>query len=112
MYKGEDRIENNFFTDIISLKSDEKVEVEALVIQGPKLATVLSQVRKLEASVLVLGQGKPSPFSCLFRCRSEEFVEQCINKAECLTLAVRKQSKGVGGYLISTRWQKDFWLLA
>ncbi|URE15314.1 Universal stress protein [Musa troglodytarum] len=89
-----------------------EVEVEALVIQGPKLATVLSQVRKLEASVLVLGQGKPSPFSCLFRCRSEEFVEQCINKAECLTLAVRKQSKGVGGYLISTRWQKDFWLLA
>ncbi|URE15312.1 Universal stress protein [Musa troglodytarum] len=56
-----------------------EVEVEALVIQGPKLATVLSQ---------------------------------CINKAECLTLAVRKQSKGVGGYLISTRWQKDFWLLA
>ncbi|CAL9104204.1 unnamed protein product [Musa textilis] len=92
-----------------------EVEVEALVIQGPKLATVLSQVRKLEASVLVLGQGKPSPFSwecSLFRCRSEEFVEQCINKAECLTLAVRKQSKGVGGYLISTRWQKDFWLLA
>jgi hypothetical protein len=42
----------------------------------------------------------------------EEFVEECINRAECLTLAVRKQSKGVGGYLISTRWQKNFWLLA
>ncbi|KAL2892924.1 hypothetical protein RDABS01_008833 [Bienertia sinuspersici] len=38
-----------------------EVEVEALVIQGPKLATVLSQVKKLEASVLVLGQKKPSP---------------------------------------------------
>lgn len=63
MYKGKDQIENNFFTDIIYLKSDEKVEVEALVIQGPKLATVLSQVRKLEASVLVLGQGKPPLFS-------------------------------------------------
>lgn len=63
MYKGKDQIENNFLTDIIYLKSDEKVEVEALVIQGPKLATVLSQVRKLEASVLVLGQAKPSPFS-------------------------------------------------
>lgn len=45
------------------MKCDEQVEVEALVIQGPKLATVLGQVRKLEASVLVLGQGKkPSPF--------------------------------------------------
>ncbi|KAG1328073.1 hypothetical protein COCNU_01G020070 [Cocos nucifera] len=89
-----------------------EVEVEALVIQGPKLATVLSQVRKLEASVLVLSQSKPSPFCCMFRSSSEEFVEQCINKADCLTLAVRKQSKGVGGYLISTRWQKNFWLLA
>lgn len=37
-----------------------KVEVEALVIQGPKLATVMSQVKKLEVSVLVLGQKKPS----------------------------------------------------
>lgn len=38
-----------------------QVEVEALVIQGPKLATVMSQVKKLEVSVLVLGQKKPSP---------------------------------------------------
>ncbi|XP_009396819.2 uncharacterized protein LOC103981801 [Musa acuminata AAA Group] len=89
-----------------------EVEVEALVIQGPKLATVLSQVRKLEASVLVLGQCKPSPLSCLLRSSSEEFVEQCISNADCLTLAVRKQRRGVGGYLISTRWQKNFWLLA
>ncbi|XVF64586.1 hypothetical protein PTKIN_Ptkin09bG0180400 [Pterospermum kingtungense] len=39
-----------------------EVEVEALVIQGPKLATVMSQVKKLEVSVLVLGQKRPSPF--------------------------------------------------
>ncbi|KAL6848580.1 hypothetical protein ACP4OV_021606 [Aristida adscensionis] len=89
-----------------------EVEVEALVIQGPKLATVLSQVKKLEASVLVLSQRKPSPFCCFMRCSGEEFVEECIERAECLTLAVRRQSKGVGGYLISTRWQKNFWLLA
>lgn len=91
-----------------------EVEVEALVIQGPKLATVLSQVKKLEASVLVLGQKKPSPImTCLFGVsNSEDFVEQCINNAECLTIGVRKQSKGMGGYLISTRWQKNFWLLA
>ncbi|CAL9060587.1 unnamed protein product [Musa banksii] len=109
---GEDDVPNLATLQAVCKACKPEVEVEALVIQGPKLATVLSQVRKLEASVLVLGQAKPSPFSCLFRCRSEEFVEQCINKAECLTLAVRKQSKGVGGYLISTRWQKDFWLLA
>lgn len=91
-----------------------EVEVEALVIQGPKLSTVLSQVKKLEASVLVLGQKKPSPImTCLFGLSdSEDFVEQCINNAECLTIGVRKQSKGMGGYLVSTRWQKNFWLLA
>ncbi|CAN6328157.1 unnamed protein product [Urochloa humidicola] len=89
-----------------------EVEVEALVIQGPMLSTVLSQVKKLEASVLVLSQRKPSPFCCFMRSSSEVFVEECISRAECLTLAVRRQSKGVGGYLISTRWQKNFWLLA
>ncbi|KAI3464506.1 hypothetical protein Pfo_021169 [Paulownia fortunei] len=91
-----------------------EVEVEALVIQGPKMDTVLSQVKKLEVSVLVLGQKKPSPFlNCLFlKSSTEEFVEQCINKLECLTIGVRKQSKGVSGYLISTRWHKNFWLLA
>ncbi|XP_061363974.1 uncharacterized protein LOC133307476 [Gastrolobium bilobum] len=93
-----------------------EVEVEALVIQGPKLATVMSQVKKLEVSVLVLGQKKPSSFfSCLCGSSSsstEEFVEHCINNAECLTIGVRKRSQGTNGYLISTRWQKNFWLLA
>lgn len=89
-----------------------EVEVEVLVVEGPKLETVLSQVRKLETSVLVLSQSKPSPFCCLFKTNSEDLVEQCINEAQCLTMAVRKQSMGVGGYLVSTRWQKNFWLLA
>ncbi|KAL3840003.1 hypothetical protein ACJIZ3_024594 [Penstemon smallii] len=91
-----------------------EVEVEALVIQGPKMATVMSQVKKLEVSVLVLGQKKPSPLlNCLcMRSSSEEFVEQCINTLECLTIGVQKQSKGVSGHLISTRWHKNFWLLA
>ncbi|BBG95642.1 Adenine nucleotide alpha hydrolases-like superfamily protein [Prunus dulcis] len=115
-----------------------EVEVEALVIQGPRLGTVISQVKKLEVSVLVLGQKKSSSLISwwvqfhkipilhlkliihpqselliLFGSSStEDFVEHCINNAECLTIGVRKQSKGVGGYLINTRWQKDFWLLA
>lgn len=94
--------------------SKPEVEVEALVIQGPKLATVMSQVKKLEVAVLVLGQKKPSPLlSCLCGGSStERFVEKCINGVDCLTIGVSKQSKGIGGYLISTRWQKNFWLLA
>ncbi|KAG8389751.1 hypothetical protein BUALT_Bualt01G0011200 [Buddleja alternifolia] len=94
--------------------SKPEVEVEALVIQGPKMATVMSQVKKLEVSVLVLGQKKPSPLlNCLcLKSSREEFVEECINTLDCLTIGVRKQSKGIGGYLISTRWHKNFWLLA
>ncbi|XP_073023147.1 uncharacterized protein [Primulina eburnea] len=91
-----------------------EVEVEALVIQGSKLGTVMSQVKKLEVSVLVLGQKEPSSLLyCLcLKSSTEEFVEHCIDTLECLTIGVRKQSGGVGGYLISTRWHKNFWLLA
>lgn len=69
-----------------------EVEVEALVIQGPKLATVMSQVKKLEVSVLVLGQKKPSLlFSCLCgtSSRSEEFAEKCINKVKKKGISIR-----------------------
>ncbi|WOL11937.1 hypothetical protein Cni_G20701 [Canna indica] len=89
-----------------------QVIVEVLVIQGPKLTTVLGQVKKLDVSVLVVKQSRPSLFCCMFRSRHEDFVEQCINRAECLTMAVKKQGGGVGGYLVSSRWQKNFWLLA
>ncbi|XP_038715759.1 uncharacterized protein LOC120009297 [Tripterygium wilfordii] len=91
-----------------------EVDVEALVIQGPKLSTVMSQVKKLEVSVMILGQKRPSPLiNCLCgSSTSEEFVELCIENADCLTIGVSKRSKGTGGYLISTRWQKNFWLLA
>ncbi|KAL6504544.1 hypothetical protein OROGR_026467 [Orobanche gracilis] len=80
------------------------------------MGTVISQVKKLEVSVLVLGQKKkPSPLVSwlCFKSSTDEFVEECINSSmECLTIGVRKQSKGIGGYLISTRWHKNFWLLA
>ncbi|KAK1376918.1 hypothetical protein POM88_033111 [Heracleum sosnowskyi] len=67
-----------------------RVEVEALWMQGPKLATVMSQVKKLDVSVLVLGQKKPSPlFTCLCgRSSTEKLVEECINNVECLTIGV------------------------
>ncbi|XP_042468308.1 uncharacterized protein LOC122051312 [Zingiber officinale] len=110
---GDSELHN--FADSLALlckSTKPEVEVEALVMEGPKLETVLSQVRKLEASVLVLSQSKPSLCCCLFNTSSEDFVEQCIDEAQCLTLAVRKQSMGVGGYLVSTKWQNNFWLLA
>ncbi|KAE9606704.1 hypothetical protein Lal_00025917 [Lupinus albus] len=77
---------------------------------------MMSQVKKLEASVLVLGQKKHSSIlSCLCEnsgSGTKEFIEHCINNAECLTIGVRKKNQGMNGYLINTRWQKNFWLLA
>ncbi|KAJ1439280.1 UspA [Sesbania bispinosa] len=55
---------------------------------------------------------KPEPCGSNISSNTEEFAEQCINKAECLAIGVRKRSQGNNGYLISTRWQKNFWLLA
>ncbi|TYH83023.1 hypothetical protein ES332_D02G103200v1 [Gossypium tomentosum] len=95
----------------------QEVEVEALIIQGPKLWTVKSQVKKLGVSVLVVGQRRQSPLLtlCLGGSRqNDEFVEQCIKTIDrhCLTIGVRRQSNGLGGYLITTRWLNNFWLLA
>ncbi|CAJ2663675.1 unnamed protein product [Trifolium pratense] len=92
----------------INVQNHFQVEVEALVIQGPKLANAMSQVKKLEVSILVLGQKKPSSFfSCSSCSNTEEFLEYCINNGECLTIGVRKRSKGNNGYLISTRDKKS-----
>ncbi|KAB2093174.1 hypothetical protein ERO13_A02G073300v2 [Gossypium hirsutum] len=94
-----------------------EVEVEVLIIQGPKLWTVKSQVKKLGVSVLVVGQRRQSPLLtlCLGGSRqNDEFVEQCIKTIDrhCLTIGVRRQRNGLGGYLITTRWLNNFWLLA
>lgn len=46
--------------------------------------------------------------------QNDEFVEQCIKTIDrhCLTIGVRRQINGLGGYLITTRWLNNFWLLA
>lgn len=90
-----------------------EVEIEVMTVEGAdKGPTIVNQAKKLEASVLVLGQRKPSLLQRLFQRSNDAIVDYCIENAECLTLAVRKKSKQMGGYLINSRWQKNFWLLA
>ncbi|KAI5070287.1 hypothetical protein GOP47_0014630 [Adiantum capillus-veneris] len=92
-----------------------EVGVEVMIVEGiDKGLTIVTQAKKLEASVLVLGQRRPSLLQRVFKQRSpnDEVIERCIQNAECLTLSVRKKSKHIGGYLINSRWQKNFWLLA
>ncbi|KAI3915338.1 hypothetical protein MKX01_035597 [Papaver californicum] len=46
------------------------------------------------------------------RSSSSGVVEYCIENANCMAIGVRRKSKKLGGYLITTQHQKDFWILA
>ncbi|GLJ29521.1 hypothetical protein SUGI_0581890 [Cryptomeria japonica] len=84
-----------------------EVQVEVVMTEGNKKSTILWWVKKLEASMLVVGQKKPSRFY-----RKEDTVDFCIANTECLTVGVRKRSSRIGGYIINSREVKNFWLLA
>ncbi|GLJ25251.1 hypothetical protein SUGI_0483420 [Cryptomeria japonica] len=89
-----------------------QVHVEGVMIQGDRATTIVSYANKLQVSLLVLGQRKPSLFHRFVRSKRQELIDFCINNAECLTLSVRRQSGNLGGYIINSRWHRDFWLLA
>ncbi|XP_057870313.2 uncharacterized protein LOC131076975 [Cryptomeria japonica] len=94
-----------------------EVIVESVVIDGRNDdigCLIVSQAQNLQASLLVLGQPKSSFLYRVILRRSSKMgiVEYCINNAECMTVAVRKQSGDLGGYLIRTRKFRNFWMLA
>lgn len=121
--------DSNFLNSLKSLciQRRPEVEVEVMIVEGfkDKGPTILQQAKKHSLSLLVLGQPKP-PLLCKLRAiwsekrwtiRSQDsaaaaVVEYCIQNSECLSVAVRTKSRRMGGYLISTKRQKNFWLLA
>ncbi|KAG7032262.1 hypothetical protein SDJN02_06306 [Cucurbita argyrosperma subsp. argyrosperma] len=111
--------------NLCQLKRPE-VEVEVAVVEGGKEkgSVIVEEARKQEASLLVLGQKKRSTTWRLLMVWAGHrwggggggggggAVEYCIQNASCMAIAVRRKSKKLGGYLITTKRQKDFWLLA
>ncbi|KAJ7554927.1 hypothetical protein O6H91_05G015600 [Diphasiastrum complanatum] len=89
-----------------------EVQVETLIVAGDKGPTIVAQASKLEASILVLGHKKPGKIWRMLGWKTDGHVKYCIQNCKCLTLAVRKKSRGVGGYLINSKRLKNFWLLA
>ncbi|KAK6788540.1 hypothetical protein RDI58_012338 [Solanum bulbocastanum] len=103
-----------------------EVQVEVAVAQGKeKGAMIVEESKKHDVSLLVLGQKKKSMTWRLIMMWAHGgrvvaggggggggVVEYCIQNASCMTIAVRRKSKKLGGYLITTKRQKDFWLLA
>lgn len=96
------------------------VHIEVAVVEGKeKGPAILEAAKKQEAALLVLGQKKRSVTWRLVMMWAGNgvvggggVVEYCIQNASCMAIAVRKKSKKVGGYLITTKRHKDFWLLA
>lgn len=113
--------------NICKLKRPE-VQVEVAVAEGKeKGPIIIEESKKHDASLLVLGQKKRSMTWRLIMMWAHGgrvaaggggggggggVVEYCIQNASCMAIAVRRKSKKLGGYLITTKRQKDFWLLA
>ncbi|XP_059644729.1 uncharacterized protein LOC132286417 [Cornus florida] len=94
------------------------VHIEIALLEGKESGpTIVQEAKQRRVSLLVLGQRKPS---VVWRLRStwagrrsrSRVVDYCIQHAGCLTIAVRRKSKRYGGYLITTKRHKNFWLLA
>nr|GLL43526.1 universal stress protein PHOS32 [Ipomoea trifida] len=103
-----------------------EVQVEvAIIAEGKeKGPAIVEEARRQGAALLVLGQKKRSTTWRLVMMWAGNraaaggggggggVVEYCIQNATCMAIAVRRKSKKLGGYLITTKRQKDFWLLA
>lgn len=83
--------------------------------KGP---AIVKEANRVGATLLILGQKKPwtmkrvmSTWALASDGRMTE-IEYCIQNANCMAIAVRRKSKKVGGYLITTKIHRDFWLLA
>lgn len=91
--------------NVVMLEAEEK---------GP---AIVQEAKQQRVALLVVGQRK----RCILWCLMKRFarkrtragvVEYCIQNSSCMTIAVRRKNKRLGGYLITTKRHKKFWLLA
>ncbi|XP_034673909.1 uncharacterized protein LOC117905110 [Vitis riparia] len=95
------------------------VQVEIALQQGKeKGPTIVEEAKQQRVSLLILGKRKQSSmvWCGLVKWATDRIcrgvVDYCIQNADCMTVAVRRKGKKLGGYLITTKNHKDFWLLA
>ena len=101
-----------------------QVRVELSLAEGKDRGpAIVEAARKQGVSLLVVGQKKRSVTWRLLSMwmagvkgaaggASAADYDYCVQHAACMALAVRRKSRRGGGYLITTRRQRDFWLLA
>ncbi|XP_037491828.1 uncharacterized protein LOC119369548 [Jatropha curcas] len=96
-----------------------EIQIEIAVVEGKeKGPLIVEEAKRQGVELLVLGQKKRSmTWRLIMMWASNKVtgggvVEYCIQNADCMAIAVRRRSKKGGGYLITTKRHKDFWLLA
>ncbi|KAI3892405.1 hypothetical protein MKX03_012623 [Papaver bracteatum] len=94
-----------------------QVEVEVVKASKQKGPTIVQEAKKQGVSLLILGQRKRTITWRLLQLwrrkrSSSGVVEYCVENANCMAIGVRRKSKKLGGYLITTQHHKDFWILA
>lgn len=100
-----------------------EVRVELSMAEGKDRGpAIVEAARKQGVSLLVVGQKKRSVTWRLVSMwmagvkgaagGGSGAADYCVQHAACMALAVRRKSRRGGGYLITTRRQRDFWLLA
>ncbi|XP_019153097.1 PREDICTED: uncharacterized protein LOC109149651 [Ipomoea nil] len=88
------------------------VQVERVVQEGngkEKGVEIVEAAKQQRVNLLVLGKRKRSMVRVAGR---SKITNYCIQNADCMTVAVRRKSRKYGGYLITTKRHKNFWLLA
>ncbi|XP_065879518.1 uncharacterized protein [Euphorbia lathyris] len=96
------------------------VEVEIGIREGKEKGPIIvEEAKQRRVSLLVLGQRKRSIMWRLIRRLGRRrngcgggAADYCIQNSSCMTIAVRRKGKKLGGYLITTKRHKKFWLLA
>ncbi|KZV15992.1 hypothetical protein F511_14358 [Dorcoceras hygrometricum] len=93
-----------------------EVQVEMAIREGKEKGPIIvEEAKRLRASLLVLGQQKQSllwRLRLIWKRKRSRVVDYCIQYANCMTIAVRRKNRKYGGYLITTKRHKNFWLLA
>ncbi|RDX62230.1 hypothetical protein CR513_59456, partial [Mucuna pruriens] len=94
------------------------VLVNVVMIEGEeKGVAIVQEAKQQRVSLLVVGQRKRSILWCIMRRwvrkgTTSGLVDYCIHNSPCMTIAVRKNNRKLGGYTITTKRHKKFWLLA
>ncbi|CAH8386209.1 unnamed protein product [Eruca vesicaria subsp. sativa] len=98
------------------------IEVEIRRLEGKEKERgekIVEEAKEQQVTLLVVGEEKKPPvwrvvkrWGWKKRRGRAGVLKYCLEKASCMTIAVKPKNRKLGGYLITTKRHKNFWLLA